>query len=220
MTPAGLRVTRFADEAATGALPEGPHVLAAYKGRRLRVYEPGALPGFLQTPLYCESVQGFWGEFLRDGRPGPAVAAAARQRPGDRLQALLDAGTTVDVVLEEAALLTFPSGLAQGDMHAQVCHVLDVVGRFPAIGIAVIPLGVPRPVPPVAPFTIFGAPGRQDGSPSVAVSFPSFAAEFTSPRDVYHYERLFNVLRGAAVGGVGATTMIRDAVTRLGPPRW
>jgi transcriptional regulator with XRE-family HTH domain len=170
--------------------------------RLFRIYEPGMVPGLLQTEEYAralmKSIIAFSG--IPDDTDEAVAARIARQhvlQSGDHRFA---------VVLEEQVLWT-RIGSAE-TMAGQLGHLLTMAAR-PPMSLGIIPRAADRAsMRPVQGFWIFD-------SSRVIVELPSAQVMVTQPGEVEVYARTFNALSGMAMYGPAARALMTAAIDAL-----
>ncbi|MFI9271606.1 DUF5753 domain-containing protein [Kitasatospora sp. NPDC052896] len=170
--------------------------------RHFRIYEPGVIPGLLQTRAYAEALMGAIISFqhIPDDTAAAVNARIARQR-------VLHRGDhTFAVVLEESALL---ARVADDEvMAAQLGHLLRVAA-LPSVSLGVVPSVARRLMWPVEGFWIFDAD-------RVLVELVTAEVTVTQPSEVELYSRTFTALTKSAVHGKSARELITAAIDALG----
>ncbi|MEV4670111.1 helix-turn-helix transcriptional regulator [Actinomadura sp. NPDC049382] len=170
--------------------------------RLFRIYEPGIVPGLLQTSGYVRALLSKIGAFR--GTPpadlDDAVAARiARQRvlsEGDHRFAFL---------MEESALWVRLGGAEV--LADQLAHLLQVA-KLPSVSLGVIPAAADREFWPVEGFWMFD---RE----RVSVETVTGRLTITRPIEIAQYAAAFMELTGSAVTGAAAhelITRVRDAL--------
>ncbi|MFI5959273.1 helix-turn-helix domain-containing protein [Cryptosporangium sp. NPDC051539] len=166
----------------------------------IRVFEPGVLPGLLQTADYARAVfQGLVSTYqIADDVEDGVRARLSRQellhQPGRRYQFVL-AETALYCRMAEAPV-----------MHAQLDRLLTVA-RMPNVDLAVVPFGARWPVGPLNGFWLF------DRDYALV---ETLGAELTlrEPAEILVYERIFDAFSLLAVRGSMATDLILGATRR------
>jgi transcriptional regulator with XRE-family HTH domain len=180
----------------------GAHTLPLYeRTSRFRIYEHNVVPGLFQTPAYCAAMLSFWIGFLDTPADLDAAVAARTQRQ----KVIFDAGKRFAVVLEEQALRTwFGTAEVQAGQLGRLLEMMSV----PTVSLGIIPLMTERTAVASAGFWIFD-------DALVALETPTASIEVTRPQEIELYARMFEHLRGAAVFGAGARSMIIRALGEL-----
>lgn len=189
-TRAGLRHVQLAD------------IPLYERTRHFRVYEPGVIPGLLQTPAYARALMSAIIEF--QGIPddtGGAVAARI-----DRQRVLHGGSHTFAFLLEESALRARVASDAV--MAGQLGHLLEIAA-LPRVSLGIIPASARRTMWPVEGFWIFD-------DQQVLVELATAEVTVTQPREIRLYERTFASLAEMAIYGAAARTLITSAVSSLG----
>ncbi|MER6391264.1 helix-turn-helix transcriptional regulator [Streptomyces sp. NPDC001523] len=186
-----------------GITPVQEAALPLYdRTRRFRIYEPGVIPGLLQTPAYATSLMGriidFWG--IPDDAEQAAEVRAVR-----KAAVLRDAGRQFGIVVEETALRA-----VFGDtetMAAQLGHLMTV-SLWQQVSFGVIPMGAERIMWPNEGFWVFD-------EDRVLIELASAEVTLTQPSEVSTYTRIFAELARMAVYGKAARALITDAINAL-----
>lgn len=173
-----------------------------YEGtRHFRVYEPGVVPGLLQTPEYATALLRGIIRFrgITDDTEAAVAARIARQ-------GILGGPRTFAFLLEESALRARVADAAV--MRSQLDALVRAAAR-PQISLGVIPSSAAgRPMWPVEGFWIFD-------DERVVVELVTAEVTVTQPHEVDLYERTFAALATSAVYGTAARAVIagvRDAL--------
>ncbi|WP_327733407.1 helix-turn-helix domain-containing protein [Streptomyces nojiriensis] len=188
---------------ANGLTPVQEAALPRYeRTRHFRIYEPGVIPGLLQTPAYAQALMGriidFWG--IPDDAEQAAEVRAVR-----KAGVLRDAGRQFGVVVEETALRA-----RFGDtetMAGQLGHLMTI-SLWQQVSLGVIPMGAQRIMWPNEGFWIY------DGE-RVLIELASAEVTLTQPSEVATYERIHAELARIAVHGKAARALIADAINAL-----
>jgi transcriptional regulator with XRE-family HTH domain len=180
----------------------GAHTLPLYERTSFfRIYEHNVIPGLFQTAAYCAAMLSFWIGFL-DTPADLDAAVAARMA---RQKIIWEADKRIVVVLEEQALRTW---FGTADLQAgQLGRLLEMMS-VPTVSLGIIPLMTERAAVASAGFWIF------DNS-LVALETPTASIEVTRPEETELYARMFEHLRGSAVFGAAARTLIIRALGEL-----
>jgi transcriptional regulator with XRE-family HTH domain len=172
----------------------------------LAEYQPGFIPGLLQTPSYMrEMADGE--EFLAEDGITPDTLGqlfAAKVRRGS----LLHEGTRRIVhVVGEAALHTRVGRITTSTMRAQLEHLASLAA-LPGHEFGVIPLTTPTPVAPASGFRLFD-------TDMVIVETLAGELAVTDPQLVARYVRWLDLLLGAAVTGQDAAARCRQIAAAM-----
>ncbi|MGC5361833.1 helix-turn-helix domain-containing protein [Streptomyces sp. DT24] len=168
-----------------------------------RVYSATLVPGLLQTEGYATGLLSTIAHFR--GIPDDGADAAAARIA--RARVIHEHGHRFVLVIEEAALY-YRFGDADA-MAAQLGHLLTA-GALPAVSLGVIPrTTTDRKQWPTETFHIY------DDS-LVSVELLSAQVNVTQPSQVALYLRAFGELRGMAVYGAEARSLIVRAIDALG----
>jgi transcriptional regulator with XRE-family HTH domain len=169
--------------------------------RHFRIYEPGVIPGLLQTADYARALMTAIIRFK--GIPDDAEAAVAARIGKQRI---LQGRRTFAFLLEESALR---AQVADAEvMSGQLGSLLHAACQ-PQISLGVIPsAAAERAMWPVEGFWIFD---RE----RVLVELVSAEVTVVQPHEIDLYERTFSELAKAAVYGPAARAVVADALSAL-----
>ncbi|MFE7315315.1 helix-turn-helix domain-containing protein [Streptomyces sp. NPDC057555] len=178
------------------------HVPLYERTEHFRIYEPGVIPGILQTRDYARAIMGTISAFRK--LPDDVDAAVAvRMR---RQHVLQDAGRRFGIVLEEAALRA-----RFGDaevMAAQLGHLLSIAS-LPQVSLGIVPFTAERRMWPLEAFWIF------DGE-QVLIELATAQVTVRQPSEIETYARMFSALASIARFGKDARALIAEATRALG----
>jgi transcriptional regulator with XRE-family HTH domain len=174
--------------------------------RHFRIYEPGVIPGLLQTRSYSAAILGASVRRLTGAEPEAEIEAAVDGRL-QKQDVLYDgAGRRFAFLLEESALR---SRVADDEtMAAQYGHLLQVAA-LPHVSLGIIPSGVRRELWPVEGFWIFD-------QARVVVEIVTAEVTITQPSEVRQYARTFADLGRLAAYGADARSVVTAAIDSLG----
>ncbi|MFD6172911.1 helix-turn-helix domain-containing protein [Streptomyces coeruleorubidus] len=168
-----------------------------------RVYSSTLVPGLLQTEGYAAGILGISARF-RDV-PVDDSAEAARARV-ERSRVIHEPGHRFVFVIEEDALRHRICGT--DEMAAQLGYLLTA-GALPQVSLGIIPMSVPdRAQWPRETFHVYD-------DRLVSVELVSARLKITQPSEITMYLRAFEQLRGHAVYGAEARTLIVRAIDAL-----
>ncbi|MFI7273003.1 helix-turn-helix domain-containing protein [Streptomyces sp. NPDC049879] len=170
--------------------------------RRFRIYEPGVVPGLVQTAEYAAALMRSIAAFLAipDDVDKAVTARLARQ-------AVLHTGDhRVAIVLEESALRARIGGT---DVMAAQLGQLLAAATLPRVSLGVIPMAADRDMWPVEGFWLF------DDSLAF-VELVTAKVTVTQPHELRTYQRTFARLAEMAVYGKAARRCITEAIDALG----
>ena len=167
-----------------------------------RIYEPGVIPGLLQTPGYATALLRSIIAF--EGIPDDTEAAVAARI--ERQSVLHRDARTFAFLVEESALR---ARVADDDvMIAQYGHLIQMAVS-PRVSIGIIPMAKRRSIWPVEGFWIY------DDS-QVLVELVTAEVSVTQLREIATYARTFEALADIAAHGAECRTLIMAAITALG----
>lgn len=177
------------------------HVPLYERTRHFRIYEPGVVPGLLQTPGYAQSIMsrviGFWD--IPDDTDDAVAVRMSRQR------VLRDANRQFGILLEETALRS-----RFGDtevMANQLGHLLTV-SVLQQVSLGVIPMNADRTMWPLEGFWIFD-------DEQVIIELATAQVTVKQPSEVAAYARMFSGLSSIACYGRPARALITEAIDAL-----
>jgi transcriptional regulator with XRE-family HTH domain len=167
--------------------------------RTLRHFQPGTIPGLLQTAEYARRILTFADPSADIGQ---AVAARmARQR------LLYEADRSFEFLLTESAL-RFRPGRPEDVLTAQLDHLAAVV-TLNTISFGVIPVNAEMHAITRCAFIIYE--DRIDGRPPFAfVETPHASLSASDPADVAIYQSQLEAFRRSAVYGSAAIDIVRS----------
>jgi transcriptional regulator with XRE-family HTH domain len=172
--------------------------------RLFRGYEPGIVPGLLQTPEYAAAILGPGGRAW--GRTDLKEAVAARMR---RQEVLRVASKQFRIVITEAVLLY---NLCPPEaMLGQIDRLAEAT-TLPNVRFGVIPFDQPLLVTPKHPFGIYD-------DRYVAVETVSALLQLTQAGEVSAYVDAFDALERSAVHGERARAVLRRAAQQVAARR-
>jgi len=173
--------------------------------RLFRIYSSTLVPGLLQTEGYAGGLLGTIARF----RGYPEEGDEAAHARVDRSRVIHDPGRRAVFLVEEAALY-----YRMGDpdaMAAQLGYLLTA-GALPAVSLGVIPRAVePRTVWPLETFHVYD-------DTFVSVELLSAEVNITQPSEIALYLKAFEQLRGMAVYGASARSLVVKAIEALNQP--
>ncbi|MEV5748352.1 DUF5753 domain-containing protein [Actinoallomurus sp. NPDC052308] len=185
--------------------------------KTIREYQPGAMPGILQTPEYT------WALIEHAKAEGPITyvperlveARAQRQRT-----VLRPGGPDYEVILDEIGLRRF--SVPPDVMYAQLHHLIKIAETHARVTVRVYPL-VTRMVTalmPKSPIMVFTFTDAAD--PPMAVASTVFADLIhTEPEKVAGYVGRYDYVRNEALSEVGTLSFLSELadqiISTLGP---
>ncbi|MEU5151798.1 helix-turn-helix domain-containing protein [Streptomyces goshikiensis] len=178
------------------------HVPLYARTNHFRIYEPGVIPGLLQTPEYARAIMRRISAFrqLPDD-----VDAAVEVRMG-RQRYLRDAHRHFGIVLEETAL---HSRFGDDDvMGAQLGHLLQLAS-LPNVSLGIVPMDADRLMWPLEGFWIFD-------EEQVIIELATAQVTVKQPSEIKIYARMFAELVGISVNGKDARNLLARAIAALG----
>lgn len=171
------------------------------RSRAFKVYEPGVIPGVLQTPDYAAARMARNIEFR--GIPDDLEAAVAARM--ERRRYLHSARRTWSVVIEEAAMWSRIGSIEV--LIGQLFHLISVASMA-NLSLGVIPRNIDR--------TMWSSPGFWIFDDTrVIVETPTAELTITQPSEIETYLRMFAEFAGMAVYGRAARALIEQSVASL-----
>ncbi|MER6994540.1 helix-turn-helix transcriptional regulator [Streptomyces sp. NPDC000410] len=170
--------------------------------RHFRVYEPGVVPGLVQTADYARAIMGRLVNFHRIPNDLEQAVAARISRQ----QVIYDATRRFALLVEETALRSRYGGAET--MAAQLGHLLKVAS-LPQVSFGVIPMSVDRLLGPHEGFWIFD-------DKQVLVELATAEVKVRQPSEIAVYTRMFAELAAMASYGPQARALIAQAISALG----
>ncbi|MEN8653780.1 helix-turn-helix transcriptional regulator [Streptomyces sp. 21So2-11] len=178
------------------------HVPLYQRTRHFRIYEPGVIPGLVQTADYARVIMSriiAFGDIPDDLEE--AVAARI-----ERQQVLYDASRRFGILLEETAL---HSRFGDADvMAAQLGHLLKVAS-LPQVSLGIIPMSADRVMWPLEGFWVFD-------DEQVLIELATAQVTVKQPTEVATYTRMFAQLAAMACYGKQARALIAQAIGATG----
>lgn len=168
--------------------------------RTLRHFQPGIIPGLLQTAEYARRILA-----MADPPADIGQAVAARLA---RQSLLYDPERTLEFLLTEAAL-RFRPGPESGDvLMAQLDHLAAVV-TLQTVSFGVIPMDAEMDAFPRCAFILYE--DRTEGRPPFAfVETPHASLSASDPPDVKVYQDQLEQFRRSALYGTEAIDLVRS----------
>jgi transcriptional regulator with XRE-family HTH domain len=176
--------------------------------RVIRNFQPGIIPGLLQTADYARRIMAF-ADITSGGGYGAAVAARL-----SRQQALHDPARSFEFLVTEAALRYRPGPPAT--LTAQLDH-LAAVATLETITFGVIPADAQMHAITRCCFILY-EDRTGDQPPVAAVETPHASLHASDPADVALYRDQLARLRESAVNGAGALNIVRSIAHPQQPP--
>ncbi|WP_405938077.1 helix-turn-helix transcriptional regulator [Streptomyces sp. NBC_00726] len=175
-----------------------------YERTRLhRGYASHVVPGLFQTPAYAAALLSSVSRF--HGTPDDTEAAVDARMARARV---LHQGSHRFALLIEEAVLRYQVGDAEA-MAGQLGHLLSVMS-LPAVSVGVIPFSArSRNMWTLETFDVFD-------DQRVHVELLTAQVTLTAPSEVGMYVKAWTDLRGLAVYGAGARSLVADALAALG----
>jgi transcriptional regulator with XRE-family HTH domain len=177
--------------------------MALYERTRVfRIYEPGVVPGLLQTPDYVRAILTKVGSFRGSPTADLDEAVAARI---ERQLILREGDHRFAFLVEESALWTRLGGTEV--LADQLAYLLQVK-KSPRVSLGVIPADTDRELWPVEGFWMFD---RE----RVSVETVSGWLTITQPTEIAQYASAFEEFAGLASYGAAARELIANVRDRL-----
>jgi transcriptional regulator with XRE-family HTH domain len=179
--------------------------------KTIREYQPGAMPGILQTPDYT------WALIEHATAEGPITYIPERLVEA-RLQrqrtVLRPGGPEYEVILDEVGLRRF--SVPPAVMHAQLHHVIKIAETQPRVSVRVFRLvtGMVTAFMPKSPIMLFTFTDASD--PSMAVASTVFTdLVHIEPEKVAGYVNRYKTVRDEALSEVSSLTFLSDLADQL-----
>ena len=171
------------------------------RSRAFKVYEPGVIPGILQTPEYAAARMARNIEFrgIPDDLEAAVVARMGRRRY------LHSPRRTWSVVIEDAALWSRIGSTET--LTGQLSHLISVAGMA-NLSLGVIPRNIERTMWSNPGFWIFD-------DVRVMLETPTAELTITQPGEIETYLRVFAEYAAMAVYGRAARALIERAIASL-----
>ncbi len=202
----GVWRDRIAGAGGPAAFQDELRALEASCTDLLAEYQPALVPGLLQTAAFMrEMADGE--EFLAENgitpeTLGPLIAAKIR-----RQAILYEGGRQVVHVLGEAVLHTRVGRVTAATMAGQLAHLAETA-TMPGHELGIIPFAIASPIAPASGFVLY------DRDLAVVETLGG-RLQITDPSMIARYARWLELLRQAAVTGVDAADMCRQAAREL-----
>ncbi|MEO3782288.1 DUF5753 domain-containing protein [Actinocorallia sp. B10E7] len=177
----------------------------------IREYQPGTMPGLLQTPEYT------WALIEHAKAEGPITyvpdrlmeARSKRQQTAFRLD-----GPTYEVILDEISIRRF--SVPPAVMRAQLHHMVESIETHVKLTMRVLPVDIGR-VPTLMPRSqtiIFGFPDPSD--PPLAMT-ETLSNDFihTSPVEVAKHMKRYETVRNAALSEVSSRELLTELADKI-----
>ncbi|MFF3557144.1 helix-turn-helix domain-containing protein [Streptomyces tsukubensis] len=177
------------------------HVPLYERTTHFRVYEPGVIPGILQTKEYARAIMGGISTFR--GLPDD-LESAVEVRMG-RQRVLQDAARRFGILLEEGALRA-RFGTSEV-MAAQLGHLLTVA-TMQHVSLGIVPFSSERVMWPLEGFWIFD-------EEVVIIELATAQVTIKQPSEIDLYARMFTELASMAHYGLQARSLIAEAINAL-----
>ncbi|WP_338773044.1 helix-turn-helix transcriptional regulator [Nocardia vulneris] len=182
-------------------IPQWQRVIAKMErsAQLIRWFEPGLIPGLLQTPRYIrgvlETIEALYG--------GPDVIQASIAARLARQNVLYQGQHQFHFLIGEQALRTVVGG---PDVMVEQLDRLLVAMTLPRVVVSVVPIDAPYRIP-LMNFTIFDRKMVQAETITAQLTI-------TQPREVTLYERAFAAANEQAVIGSTARELLQAAIDR------
>jgi transcriptional regulator with XRE-family HTH domain len=179
--------------------------------KTIREYQPGAMPGILQTPDYT------WALIEHAKTEGPITYIPERLVEA-RLQrqrtVLRPGGPEYEVILDEVGLRRF--SVPPDVMYAQLHRVIKVAETQPRVTVRVFPLitGMTESLTPGGSVVLFSFPDPTD-PPMAAVQTVSAELFYTEPHEVARYARRYDYVRNASLSEVGSLSFLSELADQI-----
>jgi transcriptional regulator with XRE-family HTH domain len=179
--------------------------------KTIREYQPGAVPGILQTPEYT------WALIELAKAEGP-ISYLPERLTEARLQrqrtVLRPDGPQYEVILDEVGLRRF--SVPPEVMRAQLHHIIKVAETEPRVTVRVFPLvtGMVEALMPGGLFFLYTFPDPSD-PPMALTETVSADLVHTNPDEVSRYVRRYEYVRCAALSEVSSLTLLSELADQI-----
>lgn len=179
--------------------------------KTIREYQPGAIPGVLQTPDYT------WALIKRAKAEGPITYIPERLVEA-RLQrqrtVLRPSGPEYEVILDEVGLRRF--SVPPDVMYAQLHHLIRTVETQPRVTVRVLPLitGMVKSFMPRSQLILFTFPDPADLAMVVETTILNDLVH-TDPAKVTRYEHRYEYVRNDALSEVKSLSFLNDLAEQI-----
>jgi transcriptional regulator with XRE-family HTH domain len=179
--------------------------------KTIREYQPGAVPGILQTPEYT------WALIELAKAEGP-ISYLPERLTEARLQrqrtVLRPDGPQYEVILDEVGLRRF--SVPPEVMRAQLHHIIKIAETEPRVTIRVFPLvtGMVQTLMPRSQLILFTFPDPSDPPMAVAETVSADLIH-TEPDEVSRYVRRYEYVRYAALSEVSSLTLLSELADQI-----
>lgn len=205
LSAANVEYIPTADLLRRGALARRQAHIGAMEAAATRIGEqqPGLIPGLVQIPSYSRALLDLPGSARSKGASDDELGKMIEAR-AKRQQLILEPGRCWQFIIGETALWSAPGGLQV--QAAQLDHLVVVCG-LPGVELGVIPLRAPMPIVPLSGFRILD---------DEFVFVESLAGEQRfAGAQISPIIEAFEVLRGTAVMGPAAVTLIQQVAAEM-----
>lgn len=179
--------------------------------KTIREYQPGAMPGILQTPDYI------WALIEHAKAEGPITYIPERLVEA-RLQrqrtVLRPGGPEYEVILDEVGLRRF--SVPPDVMYAQLHHVIKIAETHARVTVRVFPVitGMATSLMPRSQLILFAFPDASD--PPLAVTETVSTDIFhTDPKEVSRHLRRYEYVLGTALSEVSSLTYLSELADQI-----
>ncbi|GAA4619409.1 helix-turn-helix transcriptional regulator [Actinoallomurus liliacearum] len=179
--------------------------------KTIREYQPGAMPGILQTPDYT------WALIEHAKAEGPITYIPERLVEARLLRqrtVLRPDGPEYEVILDEVGLRRF--SVPPDVMYAQLHHVIKIAETQPRVAVRVFPLvtGMVKSLMPRSQLILFTFLDAAD---------PAMVVETTVANDLFHtgsekvtrYIRRYEYVRNESLSEVSSLTFLHDLAEQI-----
>jgi transcriptional regulator with XRE-family HTH domain len=179
--------------------------------KTIREYQPGAMPGILQTPEYT------WALIEHAKAEGPITYIPERLVEA-RLQrqrtVLRPGGPAYEVILDEVGLRRF--SVPPDVMYVQLHHVIKLAESQPRVTMRVFPLatGTATSLMPRSQLVLFTFPDRDDPPMAVAETVSSDLFH-TEPTEVARNMRRYDYVRRASLSEVSSLSFLSELAGQI-----
>ena len=179
--------------------------------KTIREYQPGAMPGILQTPDYCWALI----EYAKAEGPITYVPGCLVEARLQRQRTVLrPGGPEYEVILDEVGLRRF--SVPPDVMYAQLHEVIKVAETQPRVTVRVFPLvtGMTQTLTPGGSFVLFDFPDPND-PPMAAVQTISAELFYTESTEVARYTHRYDYVRRRALSEVRSLSFMNQLADEI-----
>jgi hypothetical protein len=177
------------------------------RATRIGEFQPAFIPGLLQTAQYTRELLVAWAIDAAQGAVGLELADVDRlvEARMDRQRILYEPGKQIQQVILEGALYT---RVCSPETLAGQLDRLIALTSLPNVEFGIVPASAFVPVFPICMWQIYDAE-------LVVIESMTGEQQVNEPEQIALYDRFFDLLREAAIGGQDAVALIHQALAAL-----